>query len=212
MEDDDTKKQRVWYLSDGNPTQEERIKEYDNFCTTYEQVFEEEDWQSPYVCAETVGSYITDNRDKVEILDLGVGTGLVGKRLHELGFRIFDGIDPSQGMLTLAKQKQIYRSLYCQFFTSEPTKINEGSYDAICISGAFGKGDIPEDSVYEMIRLGKPGCIVCFVGRTVAFELLLPLLETLEKKKQLKKEEITETQNYRKDTPALIIVYRIIKD
>lgn len=38
MEDDDIKKQRVWYLSDGNPTQEERIKEYDNFCTTYEQV------------------------------------------------------------------------------------------------------------------------------------------------------------------------------
>ncbi|XP_076088445.1 methyltransferase-like protein 27 [Mytilus galloprovincialis] len=212
MEDDDSKKQRVWYLSDGNPTQEERIKEYDNFCTTYEQVFGEEGWQSPYICAETVGTYITDNRDRVEILDLGVGTGLVGKRLHELGFRIFDGIDPSQGMLTLAKQKHIYRNLYCQFFTSEPTKIKEGSYDACCISGAFGKGDIPEDSVYEMIRLGKPGCILCFVGRTVAFELLLPLLETLEKNKQLKKEEITETQKYRKDTPALIIVYRIIKD
>ncbi|XP_052079522.1 uncharacterized protein LOC127717767 [Mytilus californianus] len=212
MEDNHSKKQRVWYLSDGNPTQEERIKEYDDFCSTYEQVLGEEGWQSPYVCAETIGSYITENRDKVEILDLGVGTGLVGKRLHELGFRTFDGIDPSQGMLTLAKQKDIYRNLYCQLFTSEPTNIKEGSYDAICTSGAFGKGDIPEDSVYEMIRLGKPGCIICFVWRTVAFELLLPLLETLEKNKLPKKEEITETQKYRKNVPALIIVYRIIKD
>ncbi|CAC5362266.1 unnamed protein product [Mytilus coruscus] len=211
MEDNDNKK-RIWYLSDGNPTQEERIKEYDHFCSTYEQVFKEEGWQSPYVCADTVGSYIRDNRDKVEILDLGVGTGLVGERLHHLGFRTFDGIDPSHGMLTLAEKKHIYRNLYCQLFTSKPTNIKEGTYDAICISGAFGKGDIPEDSVYEMIRLGKPGCILCFVGRTVAFELLLPLLETLEKTKQLKKEEITETQRYRKNVAGLIIVYRIIKD
>ena len=36
------------------------------------------DSQSPKICGETVAKYITENRENVEILDIGAGTGLVG--------------------------------------------------------------------------------------------------------------------------------------
>jgi hypothetical protein len=36
------------------------------------------------------------------------------------GFKIFDGFDPSQGMLKEAEKNNIFRHLYCSFFTSEP--------------------------------------------------------------------------------------------
>ena len=36
------------------------------------------------------------------------------------GFKIVDGLDQSQGMLKEAEKKNIFRHLYCSFFTSEP--------------------------------------------------------------------------------------------
>ena len=31
------------------------------------------------------------------------------------------------------------------------------TYDAISMSAAFGKGDVPAESIYEIVRLAKPG-------------------------------------------------------
>ena len=36
------------------------------------------------------------------------------------GFKIVDGLDQSQGMLKEREKKNIFRHLYCSFFTSEP--------------------------------------------------------------------------------------------
>jgi len=42
---------------------------------------------------------------------------------------------------------------YSYFFTSD-------TYDAIVMSAAFGKGDVPEESIYEIVRLAKSGKII----------------------------------------------------
>ena len=42
------------------------------------------------------------------------------------------------------------------------------SYDAICMSAAIGGGDIPVNSVYEMLRFTKPGLLVK-LSSTVVF-------------------------------------------
>jgi hypothetical protein len=36
------------------------------------------------------------------------------------------------------------------FFTSD-------AYDSIIMSAAFGNGDVPAESIYEIVRLAKPG-------------------------------------------------------
>jgi predicted TPR repeat methyltransferase len=49
---------------------------------------------------------------KLDILDLGCGTGLVGARFHPIA-RTLTGIDFSSNMLKLAQQRQIYDNLVC---------------------------------------------------------------------------------------------------
>ncbi|HEY4403200.1 MAG TPA: tetratricopeptide repeat protein [Xanthobacteraceae bacterium] len=49
---------------------------------------------------------------KLDILDLGCGTGLLGARFHPLA-RTLSGVDISPKMLELARQRQIYDNLTC---------------------------------------------------------------------------------------------------
>ena len=49
--------------------------------------------------------------DKVSVLDLGCGTGLVGKALWERGFRHITGLDISEGMLDQARELSVYENL-----------------------------------------------------------------------------------------------------
>ena len=56
---------------------------------------------------ETVLEYYpqADSRAHIKILDLAAGTGLVGEILYKCGFRCFDAVDASEGMLAgLAKK------------------------------------------------------------------------------------------------------------
>jgi len=38
------------------------------------------------------------------------------------GFKIIDGLDPSAGMNEVARKKKVYRNLYTEFLTAEPSK------------------------------------------------------------------------------------------
>ena len=60
------------------------------------------------------------------IIPSNVYSLLLYLQLYKHGFRLFDGIDSSPGMLSVAEKKKKYRNLYCQFFTAEPTSIKEG--------------------------------------------------------------------------------------
>ena len=47
----------------------------------------------------------------MQIVDLGCGDGAVGEALQAKGFSNLSGLDISQGMLDIAKEKGIYQSL-----------------------------------------------------------------------------------------------------
>ena len=46
---------------------------------------------------------IGDNCVDSKVIDFGCGTGLVGKYLHDKGFKFIDGIDASRGMIEQAR-------------------------------------------------------------------------------------------------------------
>jgi ubiquinone/menaquinone biosynthesis C-methylase UbiE len=102
--------------------------------------------------------YIKDK--SLRIIDVGCGTGLVGVELEKGGFSNFDGIDISQEMIDIAKQRG-----YAQLFIGSlnvflPCENNE--YDAALCVGVFTHGHVGSNRLDELVRIVKPGGIICF--------------------------------------------------
>ncbi|EKV03248.1 methyltransferase family protein [Leptolyngbya sp. PCC 7375] len=98
-----------WICSSQNPN--ELRRNYDQWAATYE-IDVSGVWKPVPLAAALMLSEQISNKRGV-ILDVGVGTGLVGMALAELGFDDLIGIDISPGMLEQAAEKRIYRSLIC---------------------------------------------------------------------------------------------------
>ena len=61
------------------------------------------------------------------ILDVGAGTGLVGEYLKKRGFCNLDALEPSLGMLEVAKTKNVYKNLHSDRIDAfEPTSLPAG--------------------------------------------------------------------------------------
>ena len=58
------------------------------------------------------------------ILDVACGTGFVGESLNRKGFNNLYGLEPSEGMVTVAKSKNIYKKIYIEgIYANKPTSI-----------------------------------------------------------------------------------------
>jgi len=102
--------------------------------------------------------YIKDK--SLRIIDVGCGTGLVGVELEKGGFSHFDGIDISQEMIDIAKQRGYSKLLIGSLNDSLPCENNK--YDAALCVGVFTHGHVSSDRLDELIRIVKPGGIICF--------------------------------------------------
>ncbi len=102
--------------------------------------------------------YIKDK--SLRIIDVGCGTGLVGVALEKGGFSNFDGIDISQEMIDIAKQRGYSKLFIGSLNDSLPCENNE--YDAALCVGVFTHGHVSSDRLDELIRIVKPGGIICF--------------------------------------------------
>ncbi|GFS13099.1 Williams-Beuren syndrome chromosomal region 27 protein [Elysia marginata] len=88
-------------------------------------------------------------------------------KLYASGFTQLDGLDPSQGMLDVAKSKGIYGELLCAYVALGDEKLNipDNTYDGLTICGSMGVNMVPPEGIYEMHRLVKPGGIIVNVVR-----------------------------------------------
>ncbi|KAJ8311184.1 hypothetical protein KUTeg_011268 [Tegillarca granosa] len=123
--------------------------------------------------------------------------------MHKLGFRIIDALDPSEHMLDVAKQKNVYRNFFY-------------SYDGLTMSGALLNGHFKCSAIPELIRLVKPGGYVVMVTRHENLHLLeeykerfIAKLDELEKDGKWKKVKIEQFDNYYMNLPGVVIVYQI---
>ena len=102
--------------------------------------------------------YIKDK--SLRIIDVGCGTGLVGVELEKGGFSNFDGTDISQEMIDIAKQRGYSKLFIGSLNDSLPCENNE--YDAALCVGVFTHGHVGSDRLDELVRIVKPGGIICF--------------------------------------------------
>ena len=162
------------------------LKFYDNLDLTHSR--NDEDLQDVY--KEWASAYDYDNdhllgtvsqplsvqifqeymKDKsVRIIDVGCGTGLVGVELEKSGFTNFDGIDISQEMIDIAKQRGYSKLFIGSLNSSLPFENNE--YGAALCVGVFTHGHVGSDRLDELVRIVKPGGIICFTINEGVYEL-----------------------------------------
>jgi predicted TPR repeat methyltransferase len=103
------------------------------------------------------------------ILDAGCGTGLVGEELAKKGYGNMDALDYSRGMLEESERKKIYRR-HIQADLSKPLDMEENCYDAVVCTGTFTYGHVNATAFDELIRITRPGGVICFTIREGAYE------------------------------------------
>lgn len=157
-----TEQNRVqWVYSSRN--EQELEERYDQWAEEYDADLESDfGWLSPQRTADTLAKYVA--RDAA-ILDAGAGTGLVGQCLHNLGYRNLTAMDLSQGMLEVARQKNIYQGLD-QMTMGETLGYATDRFDASVVVGVFTQGHAPASSLDELVRVTKPGGHIVFSLRT----------------------------------------------
>ena len=89
---------------------EELDRAYDEWAERYDQDI----WASgnPFI-AIAAGLFSRHVRDyDARILDAGCGTGNMAQVLYQIGYDNIEGLDPSAGMLEVARRKEVYRALH----------------------------------------------------------------------------------------------------
>ncbi|MGH1488094.1 MAG: class I SAM-dependent DNA methyltransferase [Acidimicrobiales bacterium] len=93
-----------------------------------------------------------------EILDVGCGTGLVGARFAEAGYRTIDGIDLSPAMTELAAARGCYRELRSGVDINEPPAEDLiDRYDIVVAGGVFTLGHVPPSALRAVAKMTRPG-------------------------------------------------------
>lgn len=164
MEDLETWLERV-YQADGSHHRLQQL--YDEWASDYDQQL----WASgnPYIAISTglVGRHVADYDAK--ILDAGCGTGNMAQILHQMGYRNIDGLDPSAGMLEIARGKGIYRHLH-QLYLGSRVDLPRESYDAVVAAGVLTHGHAPPEALDGILGLARPGAAIVFSLSLIAFE------------------------------------------
>jgi SAM-dependent methyltransferase len=96
------------------------------------------------------------------VLDIGCGTGAVGRRLAEHGFTCLDGVDISPEMLALAAAKRCYRRLDIVDLTIGGD-LPEGGYAASVSAGTFTSGHVGAEHLGPIVDVLAPGAVVAWV-------------------------------------------------
>ena len=92
---------------------------------------------------------------KGSLLDLGCGTGHWSRYFHYKGFEVI-GVDNSEGMLKVAKQKSS-REIYYQTGNMEKLDFEDETFDITSAITSLEFTDNPQKALDEMWRVTKPG-------------------------------------------------------
>ena len=95
----------------------------------------------------------------IKIIDVGCGTGLVGKELSKLGYLNVHGYDISPKMLKITKQLGIYKKLKQTDLNEEPLTPTK-TYDALICVGSFGYGALGPKAIKNLVALVKSGGLI----------------------------------------------------
>jgi predicted TPR repeat methyltransferase len=102
---------------------------FDSFAASFESKLERLSYRAPALVGAMVEDSGLDRSHRLDVLDLGCGTGLCGAIVAPFARRLV-GVDLSEGMLNRAKEKNIYHALINAELT-EYLRDNSEAFDLI---------------------------------------------------------------------------------
>ena len=161
------------------------------------------------ITSDLLLSYLRNNQAK--ILDAGCGTGLVGEILIKNSFQNLVGVDFSQEMLNIAKQKNVYQSLDLVDLTKK-LDYEDNVFDAVICAGTFTCGHVGPEALREMVRITKQGGYICFTVRKQEWEAspYMQIINDLESSQVWQKlEHITTEYNLKEGVSCQLCLYQV---
>jgi len=156
---------------------DEAARLYSEWASTYDDdVFGKLGFTGSARIAELL-AYVLPDRDQ-PVVDLGCGTGAVGRRLAEIGVTTIDGIDLSPEMLAVAASTGAYRTLTVGDLNDVPTDL-KAMYAASVSAGTFTTGHVGPAAVPRLLELLRPGGIVAWVIATTIWPQFEPEISAL---------------------------------
>jgi len=150
------------WLDQGPSDPREVAERYDAWAQSYDKDLAAWSYQAPAVVAGTV---VTRLPEADPVLDVGCGTGLVGRALRARGFAgRLHGLDLSPASLEVAARSGGYDSL-AQADLQQRLAVEDDSVDAVVCVGVMTY--LPEvESVWrELARVARPGGLVVVTQR-----------------------------------------------
>uniref|UniRef100_A0A8C8VKX6 Methyltransferase like 27 n=1 Tax=Pelusios castaneus TaxID=367368 RepID=A0A8C8VKX6_9SAUR len=181
---------------------------YDDWAPEYEQDVRVLEYRAPQLAAACLAAAFSALPHEAVVLDVACGTGLVCQELQKWGFCRMHGMDGSMGMLERARRKGLYQELKQCILGQEPLPAPTGHYDAVIIVGALSVGQVPSSVIPELLRVTKPGGMVCLTTRYNMINLpyvaeLRAVLDGLEQRGLWEKITVQEADEWERATSAL---------
>lgn len=135
---------------------------------------------TPVVITAKLFSETVPYHNSMKILDAGAGTGEQGVQLVKNGYKNIEitAFDPSQGMLNVAKK----RNIYSDFIQGSLPDSNLAAdyFDATICVGTFTPGHAPAESLQELVRITKKGGYIVYSVRKHFYENADSRFQTVE--------------------------------
>ena len=132
---------------------------YDAWAKKYEQDLSAMGYRLPALAAGVFARFVPPNT--APILDAGCGGGLQAEALALLGYGPLIGLDLSEGMLNVARQKGIYAELHQGALGAE-LDLPDASMGAVLCIGTITPNHAPPESLDGLLRIARPGASIVF--------------------------------------------------
>lgn len=207
--------------------EEKLVEHYDDISVNYDGVYKRMGYPDPEKVAENllnVHRKTGKDKDSVQIVDFCCGTGLVGESLGQRGFKNVTGLDVSQGMLSVAREKLVYKELEEIRLSKDDPYVNfpkhlRNHFDYAVGAGFLLSNYVNENILEEMLCSLKPGgyLIVAarfsFLGPYWYVDALTELeksgeIELISEEKHFKYDQLLEGYGKFSKTPVKTYVYQ----
>ncbi|XP_035679018.1 methyltransferase-like protein 27 [Branchiostoma floridae] len=205
--------QKVWSVQHPGISTEESQAFYSTWAPEYDKDLSTPGlYKGPSQVAEALAGVLRDRKD-ARILDAAAGTGLVGEELRKLEFSNIDALDANKEMLDIAKTKNVYRNLIQDFLGPNRLQVADDTYDALCCAGSFSDGHLKCDCLEEMIRIVKPGGMICLIVKEaflLEYGKLEPRMCELQDKGLWERVSRSVAEGYVENGNGIIFIYKVL--